>query len=119
MLTLECPDFLMNFSNALLIYSSDDMRPNRLLAIYFNLEQHIYIHFIKDDQLVAPVPIGMHLLVQVERISQTGQEERREGQRFSRLSLVLTNGFTSLGDIELYQPMYSMFQKTHSSTIGH
>lgn len=47
----------MNFSNVLLVYSSDDMRPNRLPAIYFDLEQQ-FIQMEKELQ---------KLLVEIEK----------------------------------------------------
>ena len=81
---LECPDLPMQFADALLVDPSEDMGPDRLFAVHFNLKQHVDIYFIEDDQLVAPVPIGVDALVQVDGFAQAGEEKRRERETFAR-----------------------------------
>ena len=85
----------------------------------FDLKQHVHIHFIKDDQPVAPVPVSVHLFVLVDGLSQTGQEECREGQGLAGLIDVPAEGFAGAGDIKLDQPVHGMFAEPHPPAVGH
>ena len=75
MVSLKCSDFPVDFGNAFPIHRPDDMWPDSFLAIYFDLEEHVHIHFIKSDQLIAPVAISMHRFILFDNFSKASQKE--------------------------------------------
>ena len=119
MLALECTDFFVNLSNAFLVHRPDDVRPDRLPAVHLDLEQHVHVHLIKNDELVAPVAVGVHLPVGFDGFPQAGEEEGGEGEGFSGPRLMAANDRARQCDIEFEQAVDGVLLQPHPTAIDH
>ena len=116
---LEGADLLVDGAQALLIRCSNDMRADDLLAVHLDLEHGVDIHLIKNDQLVAPTSVGLHMPVHVNGVPQAGHDEGAERKLLAGTGLVLADQLAGQRDVHLDQPVDGMLLAPQASAVDH
>ena len=79
------------------------MKDGYLPSVHLDLDRCTNVHLVKQDELVAPAPISVHVLVPGHRPPQASEDECCEGEIPSGLCFVFPNESASPGYIYFHK----------------
>ena len=95
----------MNLVEGLLIRGSDDVDNGLLLSCHVTLNRGRHVHLIKQDEVLAAFATRLQGFVLIDRLCQTGDDERRERQGLPSFRLVFPQKLAGPGHIDFDQAM--------------
>src|SRR5947209_16186414 len=95
------------------------MRHRKLLPLHVSFNLDLDVHVVKQDELITPVSIRMHLFVHSDGVSHTCRQKCCEGQSFAGPALVLPHHLASPGHINFHQAMNNVSVTAHTPDRDH
>jgi hypothetical protein len=88
-----------------------------LFAIELDFEHGGDVDIVVDDQAIAPVAIGVGVRMLFNGLTQAMNDERSEGQSFTRRPLMVPNVCPSVRDIDFDEPVHDVSSPAKITSI--